>query len=118
MSIMKPNRIGFGTKWLMLGTAIALDILAVILAFFPVIGEVANEYIGMFGNFMFLVWFWSKGISPLKKKRAYNFILNWIGELVSFGIWPGFTVMVATTIYMHNKEVSEGENAGGETRNK
>ena len=103
----------------MLSVAIAFDFLAWILLFAPFVGEAANEYIAVFGNIVFLFWFWSNGVPLLKKDRLFNFFGNFLGEVVTFGAWPGFIAMVARTISKHNKELlaREGSNTNSETEN-
>ena len=103
------KKIEGSTKFLMIGTAIAVELLAWILLFIPFVGETANEYIAVFGNLVFLIWFWSNGVSLLKKDKLFNFFGNFLGEAVTFGAWPGFIVMVTRTISKHNKEMSVKE---------
>ncbi len=115
----KLEEIRGSTKWLMRGTAIALTFGMWIIDFIPVVGEVVNEYIALFGNLLFLLWFWAKGASLFKKKRFLNFLGNLAGEELTFGVWPGFIVMVETNIYMHNKEVAaQTKNQPGEESEK
>lgn len=99
------------TKWLMIGVAIFLDIVCIVLTFF-VIGSVISEYIGVIGNIFYFIWFWIKGIKFNDNKRLFNFFGNFLGEEITAGIYPGFLIMVLTTIHLHNKKVDETKLAG------
>jgi hypothetical protein len=102
---MRKEEITGSTKYLILGAAGAISLCAWILLFIPVVGEIANEYLLIFGNLAFVLWLWTKGVSPFKKNRLFNFFGNLVGGVITFGVWPDLFAMVARTIYTHNKEV-------------
>ena len=104
----KEKKIEGPIKWLMVGTAILLDIFGWVMLFIPVLGELANVYMGVFGNLMFLLWFWVKGVSFKSAKRIFNYLGNFVGEEITLGFCPGFTIMVMATIAMQNSGNKSG----------
>ncbi len=97
------------TKWLMLGSAFFLDLMGLSLAIIPIIGQMAGEFIAVFGNLIFLLWFFIKKIPIRSTKRVANILGNAVGEALTTGLWPGFTAMVLLTIAM-----DKGEKGGDE----
>ncbi len=87
----------------MIGTAVILDLLALI----PVVG---GFFGGIGGIVIFGIWFLMLGIPLIGPKQLTRWGLNLLGEVFTGGLWAGMTVGVILMIVLTRTEDKLGIN--------
>ncbi len=86
------------TKFLMMMTAILIDVLQGIITFIPIAGQIINSLITPCAGFMFWLWFKLHGI-PFNKKRTSWLMGGFIIELIPLlNVLPTWTLAVGRMI--------------------
>lgn len=100
-------RVNDTNMFLMIGVAVLLDLIGLI----PVVGGYAAEILGAL---TFILWFLILSLPLMSPKTVANWALNLIvGESVTAGVWPGFTIGIILTIVMARFEDKTGLDAMG-----
>ncbi len=103
----ESQKIGLGSIYLMIGTALFFDLIIFLINLIPVIGQIISIVIGGMAYIVFFLWFMMKGVKLMTGKRIAAMGSGLVISLIPLvNMLPAITGSVAITIWTTKKSKS------------